>query len=87
MRAREIGSTRLHSNGHGETYRQIKTEAGWKYEHRVVAEEKIGRPIRRDEDVHHENFVPLDNRPGNLTVLNHTAHADWHLRLAEAACI
>lgn len=39
------------------------------FEHIVVAEKKIGRPIYRDEQVHHINGIKDDNRPENLEVL------------------
>lgn len=37
-----------------------------KLEHRVVMEEKLGRPMRDDETVHHINGNRQDNRPENL---------------------
>lgn len=46
---------------------------GRKYEHRRVAEEKIGRPLRRGEVVHHLNGVTDDNRPENLVVVGSNA--------------
>lgn len=41
---------------------------GYVYEHILVAEQKIGRPILATEQVHHKNRVRSDNRPENLEV-------------------
>jgi hypothetical protein len=47
---------------------------GYVYEHILVAEQLIGRPVRKGEQVHHKNHIKTDNRPENLEVKASRAH-------------
>ncbi len=47
---------------------------GYVYEHRLVAEQMIGRRLIKDEVVHHKNRKRWDNRPENLEVMDKRAH-------------
>ncbi len=48
-------------------------------EHRVVAEEKLGRPLHKGEVVHHINGNRHDNRPENLMVFSSSGeHIAYH---------
>lgn len=44
-------------------------------QHRKVAERKLGRPLRKDEDVSHGDDNKANNDPSNLTVMKHGEHS------------
>jgi hypothetical protein len=51
-------------------------------EHRWVAQQTIGRELRRGEEVHHVNGDRADNRPENLMVLTVAEHRRLHRDIA-----
>lgn len=63
-------------NGAGYLLRRL-AQGVYEYEHRLVAEEILGRPLASHEVVHHIDGDRANNEPSNLEVL---ARAD-HMRL------
>ena len=47
---------------------------GYVYEHRLVASEMVGRPLRDGEIVHHRDGDPLNNSPANLEIVASIGH-------------
>jgi hypothetical protein len=67
--------------GYVRIYVPMHTEAntwGYVYEHRIVAEQIIGRRLNKEEIVHHKNGKRWDNRLENLEVMNKNDHAKLH---------
>lgn len=48
------------------------------YEHRIVAEEMLGRPLMEGEVVHHLDENRTNNSPDNLLVLSSPMHVKLH---------
>lgn len=46
--------------------------------HRLLAEEKLGRKLLPDEEVHHVDHNHFNNRPENLMVLSKSEHSKIH---------
>ncbi len=81
------GGRRKASGGYVKIWAKGHLEAddkGYVYEHRLVAEETIGRPIGAEEVVHHINGIVSDNRPENLAVMTNHDHLKMHRALLES---
>ena len=46
--------------------------------HKIIAEQKLGRPLNKNEIVHHINKNIRDNRPENLDIITVRAHNHIH---------
>lgn len=72
--AKKRGDTQR-GRGVGKSYRKLNG----RHEHRVIAEQQLGRPLERGEIVHHDDLHKQNNIPGNLMVLPSQAdHARLH---------
>lgn len=56
-------------------YRRDGSKMG---EHRIIAENVLGRPLRKNECVHHINMDKRDNRNCNLLICDTSYHAYLH---------
>ena len=75
--AKAAAAAREHIRGTGQKHPYVKE--GGRHQHRMVAEEKIGRPLTPGEVVHHRDENGHNNAPSNLDVLPSQAeHARLH---------
>jgi hypothetical protein len=66
---------KVHKRKHARSYPKI----GARHAHRVIAEQVLGRKLRRKEIVHHKDRNKLNYDPSNLEVLkNRREHAKEH---------
>lgn len=54
------------------------TKNGYVLMHRVVMENHLGRPLEKNEIVHHKDHNKLNNNIGNLQVMDRVEHNRMH---------
>jgi hypothetical protein len=60
-------------------YKRILIGRGkYRSEHILVMEKEIGRPLNKDEVVHHINGMRADNKIGNLQLMSKAEHSRLH---------
>lgn len=70
------------ATGHITKYGYLRLSNNGKFylEHRKIAEDMIGRPLKPNEVVHHDDENKLNNDPSNLKVMTRSEHQKLHLQ-------
>ena len=63
----------------GRGNKRTYTKRNGRHEHRIVAEQKIGRPLAPGEIVHHIDGNKKNNTPENLEVMTQSEHVKLHI--------
>lgn len=74
LRAQRERAERLRGTGTRHPY----VKRGGRHEHRVVMEQKLGRPLAQGEIVHHDDGDGHNNAPDNLILTDRPEHARIH---------
>ena len=58
-----------------------------RHQHRVIAEQIIGRKLKKGEIVHHKDHNKKNNHPSNLEVMTQSEHARGHFKKYGPLCL
>ena len=61
-------------NSYGYIVVKNPNASGWILEHRLVMQNRLGRKLGTDEEVHHLNGSKTDNREENLVMVHNKDH-------------
>lgn len=82
-RIKGVGHKKKRSDGYISVYfpsHPRSNKCGYIMEHDYVMEQYIGRPLKKDEIVHHKNHIRHDNRIENLQLMTFKEHASLHMK-------
>ena len=54
------------------------TKRKWIYFHRIIVERMLGRPLSKEEQVHHKDGNPQNNSLNNLQIVTSAEHIRSH---------
>lgn len=78
------GGRYVRSDGYVEVYCPDHPNAGprgYVLEHVLVASRVLGRPLAKDETVHHRNEIRYENQSQNLLICSRSFHTEIHARM------
>ena len=75
-----------HSAGYAQVYEPNNARAdcrGYMYEHLLMAERALGRPLKRGEVIHHINGIKNDNRNKNFLICANSYHSWLEAKMSD----
>lgn len=70
---------KLHNSQTGKGHKNTYVKYYGRHLHRIIAEEILGRPLKKGEVVHHIDGNKKNNNPSNLMIFkSQSEHAKWH---------